>query len=311
MRIMFMGTPDFAVTSLKALADNGHTIGGVVTQPDKPKGRGHKISHPPVYEYAEKCGFNIYQPETLRGGGLTEILNAEKPELIVVAAYGKILPEYVLEYPKYGCVNVHASLLPKYRGAAPIQRCIIDGEKVTGVTTMLMEKGLDTGDMLEKSAVEIDDDDNFETLHDKLAEAGGKLIVSTVRAIENGTLKCEKQNSDMATYAEMITKETAKINWNDDAENIRNLVRGLYPAPKAFSNFKDNQVKITLSKTAKCKADAECGTVVEVGGDYIRVKCFGETALDILNIQPAGKREMAVSDYLKGNAVAVGDVFGF
>ncbi len=309
MRILFMGTPDFAVSALKAIAAAGHTITSVITQPDKPKGRGHKLAHPPVYEYAESAGFHIHQPPTLKDNAILSILESEKPELIVVVAYGRILPEYVLNFPKYGCVNVHASLLPKYRGAAPIQRCIIDGEEVTGVTTMYMAKGLDTGDMIEKITVDISDNDNFDTLHDKLADAGARVIISTIDAISGGTALREVQDDSLSTYAEMITKETARIDWSKNAKDIYNLIRGLSPVPKAFSLLADTQVKITLSRCADSSVAADCGSIVEVGGDYIRVKCGDNTALDILDIQPSGKRVMPVSEYLKGNSVTVGEKF--
>lgn len=309
MRILFMGTPDFAVSALKAIVEAGHTITGVITQPDKPKGRGHKMAHPPVYEYAESMGFTIYQPETLKNNAIYDILNTEAPELIIVVAYGKILPEYVLNFPKYGCVNVHASLLPKYRGAAPIQRSIIDGESITGVTTMYMAKGLDTGDMIEKISVEITETDNFETLHDKLAVAGAQIIVSTIDAIADGSVKREVQDDSLSSYAEMITKETARIDWSKNAKNIYNQIRGLCPVPKAFSFLSDTRIKITLSRYTSCTEIAEFGSVVEVGNDYIRVKCGGDTALDILEIQPDGKRVMPVKEYLKGNTVSVGEKF--
>ena len=308
MRILFMGTPDFAVSSLKSIVSAGHTVCGVITQPDKPKGRGHKMAHPPVYEYAEAEGLKIYQPETLRDGAIKDILDELSPELIIVVAYGKILPEYILNYPKYGCVNVHASLLPKYRGAAPIQRSIIDGEKVTGVTTMYMAKGLDTGDMIEKAEVEITDTDNFETLHDKLAIAGSELILTTIKLISTGNVKREKQDDSLSTYAEMITKDTARIDWSNSAKDINNQIRGLCPAPKAFSNLEETQVKITLGRVINNEYSAECGEIVEVGKDFVRVKC-SDLALDILEIQPAGKRVMAVADFLKGNEVRVGQKF--
>ena len=193
MNIIFMGTPDFAVESLEALYEAGHNICAVVTMPDKPKGRGHKLAHTPVYEAAQIHGAVIYTPENLKKENFEHILNEHNPDVIVVVAYGKILPEYVLSYPQFGCINVHASLLPKYRGAAPIQRSIIDGCNVTGVTTMYMEKGLDTGDMLLKEEVEITPSDNFETLHNKLSNVGAKLIVKTIDALGNGTCSSEKQ----------------------------------------------------------------------------------------------------------------------
>lgn len=309
MRILFMGTPDFAVSSLKAIAEAGHTITGVITQPDKPKGRGHKMAHPPVYDYAETMGFTIYQPETLKNNGIADILKETSPELIIVVAYGKILPQYVLDFPKYGCVNVHASLLPKYRGAAPIQRSIIDGETVTGVTTMYMAKGLDTGDMIEKISVEITEEDNFETLHDKLATAGAEIIVTTIDSIEKGTVKREVQDDSLSTYAEMITKETARIDWAKNAKDIYNQIRGLYPVPKAFSTLGNTGFKITNSRYNEGVSSSEVGSIIEVGSDYVRVQCGENTVLDITELQPEGKRAMPVREYLKGNNISVGERF--
>ncbi len=309
MKILFMGTPDFSVKTLEAIINAGHTVTSVITQPDKPKGRGHKLCHPPVYEYAEERGLKIHQPVSLKNEGILDILNEELPALIVVVAYGKILPEYVLNFPEYGCVNVHASLLPKYRGAAPIQRAIIDGEKLTGVTTMYMEKGLDTGDMIEKAEVEITAEDNFETLHDKLADVGAKLIVSTIESIQNGTVKREKQDDCLSNYAEMITKETARIDWNKPAYDIGNLVRGLCPVPKAFTFLDELQFKIVKGSASDTNSTAEPGTVIECGNGYIRVKCAQNTAYDITELQPAGKRVMTSDEYLKGNSFQTGAKF--
>ena len=204
MKILFMGTPDFALFSLRALCDAGENVVGVVTQTDKPKGRGYELCPPPVKVFAEERGIPVYQPKTLRGDEFAETLSQIDPEMIIVVAYGKILPENVINYPKYGCINVHGSLLPKYRGAAPMQRAIIDGEAVTGITTMYMDVGLDTGDMIMKREVEIGADDNFEDIHDKLGECGAKLLLETVNAIRNGTATREKQND-----AEMTKKTTA------------------------------------------------------------------------------------------------------
>ncbi len=309
MQILFMGTPDFAVSALKAIVEAGHGVTSVITQPDKPKGRGHKMAHPPVYEYAEAAGLKIHQPEILKNNGIADILESEKPELIIVVAYGKILPEYVLNYPKYGCVNVHASLLPKYRGAAPIQRCIIDGESVTGVTTMYMAKGLDTGDMIEKISVDIDAEDDFEALHDKLADAGSRIILSTISKIESGTAEREVQDDALSTYAEMITKETARICWSKNAKDIYNLIRGLHPVPKAFTFLGDTQMKITRASYVECTEAGEHGSIVYVEGDCIRILCGENSALDVHELQPQGKRVMPVKEYLKGNKLSVGDRF--
>lgn len=310
MNIMFMGTPDFAVETLKALVEAGHTVSAVVTMPDKPKGRGHKLAHTPVYDAAVEIGSAVYTPENLKRETFESILHEAQPEVIVVVAYGKILPEYVLLYPKYGCINVHASLLPKYRGAAPIQRSIIDGEAVTGVTTMYMEKGLDTGDMLLKAETQITHDDNFETLHDKLAALGAKLIVDTLVSIENGTCIPEKQDELKSCYAHMITKETCKINWSKPAAEIYNLVRGLFPVPKAFTYCDSKQMKILSCAVSDKTSDATEGTIFEVGPSSFWVACANATSLEVFAIQPEGKRMMSVSDYLKGNSIKLNTVLG-
>ena len=303
MNILFMGTPDFAVVSLNALAKAGHNISAVVTMPDKPRGRGHKMVHTPVYDAAETLGAQIFTPENLKRENFEVTLNQINPDVIVVVAYGHILPEYVLNFPKYGCINVHASLLPRYRGAAPIQRSIIDGETVTGVTTMFMEKGLDTGDMLMKTSVNITEEDNFETLHDKLADVGADLICKTLDAILNGTCIPEKQDDSLSDYAHMITKETCLINWNKDARDIFNLVRGLYPVPKAFTNYGTKQMKILSCRVASDKSDSTPGTIFKVGASSFFVACANNTSVEVTAIQPEGKKMMSVSDYLKGNSI--------
>lgn len=310
MKILFMGTPDFAVASLSALVSAGHSISAVVTMPDKPKGRGHKLAHTPVYDAALNFGSAIYTPDNLKRETFEAILHEVDPEVIVVVAYGKILPEYVLSYPKYGCINVHASLLPKYRGAAPIQRSIIDGEIVTGVTTMYMEKGLDTGDMLLKAETQITPDDNFETLHDKLAALGAKLIVDTLSAIESGTCIPEKQDELKSCYAHMITKETCEINWSKTATEIYNLVRGLFPVPKAFTYYDSKQMKILSCAVSDKTSDAIEGTVFEIGTSSFWVACANATSLEVFAIQPEGKRMMSVADYLKGNSIKLNTVLG-
>ena len=310
MKIMFMGTPDFAVVSLRALKDAGNEICAVVTMPDKPRGRGHKMAHTPVYEAASEYDIPVYTPENLKKETFEEILQKNNPEVIVVVAYGKILPEYVLSYPKYGCINVHGSLLPKYRGAAPIQRSIIDGCKATGVTTMYMEKGLDTGDMLLKEEVEITEEDNFETLHDKLANIGANLIVKTLDALKCGTCTPQKQNDEESSYAHMITKETCLIDWSKEACIIHNQIRGLSPFPKAFTYYNSKQMKILSSKTGEKKHSEEIGRVLEVTKDYFTVSCGNGTILEIHSIQPEGKKVMSVSDYLKGNSIDISTKLG-
>ncbi|MBQ4526549.1 MAG: methionyl-tRNA formyltransferase [Clostridia bacterium] len=310
MRIMFMGTPDFAVSSLIALKEAGHEIVAVVTMPDKPKGRGHKMTHTPVYEAAVTMDTEIYTPENIKEDYFGDVLKKINPDIIVVVAYGKILPEYILNYPKYGCVNVHASLLPKYRGAAPIQRSIIEGETVTGVTTMYMEKGLDTGDMLLKSEVEITDEDNYKTVHDKLAQVGAELIVKTLSALQSGIYNPEKQDDSMACYAHMITKETATIDWTKSARDIHNLIRGLFPIPKAFTTYSGKIMKIGTSSVSSKTSSVNPGTIIEVTKDSFFVSCGDNSVLEILSIQIEGKKMMKVSEFLIGNDILVNSCLG-
>ena len=310
MNIMFMGTPDFAVSSLAALDRAGHNITAVITTPDKPRGRGHKLVHTPVYEYALEHNIKVYTPVNLREENFKAILTEHKPDIIVVVAYGKLLPEYVLNYPEYGCVNVHGSLLPKYRGAAPIQRSIIDGELVTGVTTMYMEKGLDTGDMLLKGEVVIEPEDNFETLHDKLAKIGADLIVETISLLESGTCPSTKQDDTLSCYAHMITKETAIINWNKTAAEIHNLVRGLYPVPKAVTTYCDKNIKICKTSISDTKTDCKPGTIIAVDNEFLSVACGSGTVLNVLALQFEGKKVMSVNDYLRGNSISEKIVMG-
>lgn len=308
MNIMFMGTPDFAIPSLEALYNAGHNVVCVVTQPDKPKGRGHKMAHPPVYECAQSHGTPIYQPQNLKKENFEHILIDSNPDLIAVVAYGKILPEYVLNYPKYGCVNVHGSLLPKYRGAAPMQWCIINGESKTGVTTMLMEKGLDTGDMLLKAEIELTDDDNYETVHDKLNVIGANLLVETISKLQNGEIVPQKQDDSLSCYSPMIDKTNSKIDWSKPAQNIKNLVRGLYPFPRAYTMYCDKLLKIEKATAVQTQSSDECGTIIAVDKKSFTVKCSGDTALCVTKIQMEGKKSMDVQSYLLGNTIQKGIV---
>lgn len=308
MNIMFMGTPDFAIPSLEALYEAGHNVTCVITQPDKPKGRGHKMAHPPVYECAERHGTPVYQPENLKKENFEHILREHNPELIAVVAYGKILPEYVLNFPKYGCINVHGSLLPKYRGAAPMQWCLINGEEKTGVTTMYMEKGLDTGDMLLKEEIDITDDDNYETIHDKLNVIGAKLLVDTVSALMAGTCTRIPQDDALSCYSPMIDKNTARIDWSKSAESIKNLVRGLYPFPRAFTTLDGKQLKIEKALVDNNSSSAEPGTVTEVTKKSFTVACGEGTALVVTQVQLEGKKSMNVQSFLLGNALERGTV---
>jgi len=309
MKILFMGTPDFAVPTLEALFNRGHEIIGVVSQPDKPRGRGHHIAPTPVKAYAESQGLAVYQPATLRGEEFAELLAKLDPEVIVVVAYGKILPVNVLEYPHYGCVNVHGSLLPEYRGAAPMQRCIIDGKRETGITTMLMAAGLDTGDMLLKESVEIGENDNFEDIHDRLASVGAQLLVKTLDGLEKGEIVPEKQDDALATYAAKIEKSDCELDFSRSATELHNLIRGLSPIPLSFTHTPDGKLlKIVASRVydADAVSGEPVGTVTEVGED-IKVAC-GRGILSLLTVVPEGKGKMSAADFVRGRKIAKGDI---
>ena len=308
MKILFMGTPDFALFSLKALASTSHEIVGVVTQPDKPRGRGYTLTPPPVKVFALEAGFPVYQPETLRSEEFAMLLTELSPDVIVVVAYGKILPKNVLDFPKYGCINVHGSLLPEYRGAAPMQRAIIDGKAQTGITTMYMAEGLDTGDMLLKDYVDITDTDNFETIHDKLGECGATLIVKTLEGVEAGTIEREPQDSALATYAAKINKEDCALDFSKDARTLHNLIRGVSPFPLAFTHMPDGKLlKITSAEV--CREDGNYGKAGEVIGvdGGILVAC-GNGTLNITGVLPEGKPRMKASDFVRGRKINVGDI---
>ena len=310
MRILFMGTPDFALFSLKAMVEAGEEIIGVVTQPDQPKGRGYVLTPPPVKVYATEQGLRVYQPETLRDDAFFELLEQLSPELIVVTAYGKILPERVLNYPKYGCVNVHGSLLPQYRGAAPMQRAIMEGNKVTGVTTMMMDKGLDTGDMLLTGEIVIEENDNFETVHDKMGECSAEVLLKTLNAIREGTLRRTKQNSDLATYAAKIEKKDCALDFSRSARELHDQIRGLSPFPLAFTRTPDGRMlKVTAAEVAEERGNAApAGTVLALDGGKVTVAC-GEGKLALLAVLPEGKGRMTAAAWINGRKVQVGDVF--
>jgi len=308
MKIVYMGTPDFAVLPLQALIEDGHEISLVVTQPDKPKGRGHKMMPPPVKICAEEHGIPTYQPMSMKTDEAFERMTQENADLFIVAAYGQILPQRILDIPKHGCINIHASLLPKYRGAAPIQWCIIKGETVTGVTTMQMNAGLDTGDMLVKESVEITDTETGESLHDKLADAGVVAIRKTIEQIQNGTLAPEKQDDSLSCYAPMIDKTTGILDFSKPAKELYNLIRGLNSYPYASTTYGETPFKVISAKVADT-ANGAIGEVVSVNADGILVKC-GEGALFITEVQFAGKKKMPVSEYIKGNKLYVGVILG-
>lgn len=311
MKVLFMGTPDFAVPTLRALVDAGHSVIGAVTQPDKPKGRGHHLMPPPVKEFAMDKGIPVYQPTTLRGEEFASLLEELDPEVIVVVAYGKILPVNVLEYPKYGCVNVHGSLLPEYRGAAPMQRAIIDGRSETGITTMLMAAGLDTGDMLLKERVAIGEDDNFEDIHDRLSIVGADLLIKTLAGLEAGEITPEVQDDSLANYAAKIEKADCELDFSHDAKTLHDLIRGLSPIPLSFTHTPDGKL-LKVVKSRIVDADKACGLpagkVIEVGED-IKVAC-GKGIISILAVVPEGKGRMSAADFVRGRKIAEGDILG-
>lgn len=311
MRIVFMGTPDFALFSLRALVEAGENVIGVVTQPDKPRGRGYVLTPPPVKVYAMEQGIPVYQPATLKGEEFASLLEELDPELLVVAAYGKILPKNVLDYPKHGCVNVHGSLLPEYRGAAPMQRAIMEGKKRTGITTMMMDVGLDTGDMLLTGEVEIEENDNFEDIHDKLGAMGAEVLLKTVKEIRLGTLVRIPQNNEAATYAAKIEKSDCLIDFHRTAQQVHDQIRGLSPIPLAFTHTPDGKMlKIAASCVLqRTGAFSPAGTVLSTLDGRIEVAC-GEGSVALLSVLPEGKKRMSAADFINGRKIAKGDVLG-
>ena len=305
MRVIFMGTPDFAVPSLEALLTK-HEVVLVVTQPDKPKGRGKKMVPTPVKACALEHGIPVLQPEKVKEPEFVEQLRSYEPDLIAVTAFGQILSEPILEMPKYGCINVHGSLLPKYRGAAPMQWSIIDGEKVTGITTMYMAKGLDSGDMLLKAEVEITDEDTFATIHDKMAVTGANLLLDTLDQLEAGTLERIPQDHDAATYAPMITKETGHIDWSKNRQDIINLIRGLNPVPAAYTIYEEEVLKIFGASLSDVQANSAAnGEIVAVVKKGFVVKC-GDGCLLITEVQARGGKRMMTDAYLRGHEMKEG-----
>ena len=305
MRVIFMGTPDFAVASLEALLRE-HEVLAVITQPDKPKGRGKKLAFSPVKEYALAHGLAVLQPERVKAPEFVEELRKYNAELIAVTAFGQILPEEILNMPEYGCINVHGSLLPKYRGAAPMQRAIIDGETVTGITTMFMAKGMDTGDMLLKTEVEIAPEDNFETLHDKMAAAGASLLLEPIAGLESGMIQRIPQKEEDATYAPMIDKETGHISWEKGGQEIINLMRGLTPGPGAYTLYEGEPLKLFRAEAENgAFPDAEFGEIVEVTKQAFAVKC-GDGVLWVRELQARGGKRMSADAYLRGHEMKEG-----
>ncbi|MBR4111227.1 MAG: methionyl-tRNA formyltransferase [Clostridia bacterium] len=309
MNIVFMGTPDFAVESLSKIYDNGHEVLAVVSQPDRPSGRGMKLRPTPVKEYAESKNLKVYQPEKVRRNtDFIDTLKNLKPDVIVVVAYGQILPEEILNIPKYGCINVHGSLLPQYRGSAPIQWSIINGDKTTGITTMYMDKGMDTGDMILKEEIEILDEDTFGSLYEKLKKIGGKLILETLEKISEGTAPRQKQPEEY-TLAPMIEKEICKIDWNKSAIEIRNLVRGLNPMPGAYTTLDDMNYKIWMCEVLdEMVANDEPGTVLYANEKEGLGIATGKGVISITEIQAPNSKRMFIKDYLRGNKITIGKI---
>lgn len=300
MNIVFMGTPKFAVPSLQKLYDNGHNIKLVITQPDKPFGRGKKIKKSEVKEKAEELGLEVFQPVKVKLEDSVNKIKELNPDLIVVIAYGQILSKEILDIPTFGCINVHASLLPKLRGAAPINWSIINGDEKSGVTTMLMDVGLDTGDMLLKEEVEITKDMTAGELHDILSEVGSKLLIETINKIEDKTIIKLKQDDSISTYAPMLKKETSLINWNDSAKNVHNMVRGLNPDQLAYFVYEDKNVKVYKTSYNYDECEYEPGTVIKADKTGIYVKT-GDGTIIVKELQMPGKNKMSVEDYLRGN----------
>lgn len=308
MRVLFMGTPDFAIPTLRALA-SAHEVVCVVSQPDKPKGRGMQLQPTPVKAAALELGIEVRQPVTLKDNAFLPDLTELRPDVIVVVAYGKILPEYVLTFPKYGCINIHGSLLPAYRGAAPMQRAIMEGKPVTGITTMQMAKGLDTGDMLEVAEVEIAENDDFETVHDKLSAVGANLILSTLTGLEKGTLKPVKQDETLATYAAKIEKADCVLDFTRSARELHDQIRGLSPIPLAFTKLNGKLLKIVTSSLPKIATDQTPGTVLSVDKGVIAV-ATGDGVLHITEVLPEGKGRMSAAAFVNGKKIAVGNILG-
>ena len=309
MRIVFMGTPDFAVGSLQALCESGkHEILAVVTQPDRPKGRGNKLLQTPVKEYALEQGLTVYQPQKVKTPEFVELLHELQPELIVVAAFGQFLSKEILELPKYGCINVHASLLPKYRGAAPIQYAIIKGEKESGVTIMQMDIGMDTGAMLDKVVVPIAENTTMGELHDALREQGAALLLEVIDKIAAGTAAAEPQDDAQATYATLLDRSMEHIDWSKTAQEVHNLIRGFNPAPSTFTKLPNGKsLKIWGSKMTDKNSAAAAGTVIETGKHSFFVAC-GEGVLEITEVQPESKKRMPAQVFLNGRGVQEGDL---
>lgn len=319
MKIVYMGTPDFAVPSLKALLEAGHQVVGVVTQPDRPKGRGQKLTPPPVKAAAAEVGLEVFQPDKIKTAGFGEVLKKLAPDLIVVVAFGQLLSEDILQLPQHGCINVHASLLPKYRGAAPIHWAVINGEPAAGVTIMQMDRGLDTGDMIAGESLRIEADDTTGTIHDKLAFLGARLLVQAVADIASGTAARMPQDHGEATYAPLLTKEIERIDWGKSSMEIFNLIRGLNPWPGAYTMIGDKILKIWASRA--CTIDCIPGPIPELA-DYPPGQVLGNIpevgfavatgngCLAVTEVQLQGSKKMKADEFVRGHQLVKGIMLG-
>ena len=308
LKIIFMGTPEFAVPSLKELNKNHYDVTLVVTQPDRPKGRGHKVISPPVKETAIRLGYEVIQPVSIKTDNFKEIVQKLKPDIFVVVAYGHILTKNILEIPVIGSINVHASLLPKYRGPAPIQWAIINRERETGVTTMFMDEGLDTGDILLSAKLEIAPEDTSATLHDRLAKLGAHLLIKTIKSIEAEEIMPIVQDYKKATYAPLLKKNDGHINWKKSAEDIEAFIRGITPWPGAFTFYNNKRLKIFAAKPILTDITAPPGTVIKGFTDELRI-ATGKGALSVLKIQSESGKQLSIKDFLRGCSIPPGENF--
>ena len=311
MRIVFMGTPEFAVHCLDALVAADHDVVCVITQPDRPKGRGNKLAATPVKERAQALHLPVFQPATVKDEAFLTLIEGYQPEVIIVVAYGRILPQGILDLPRYGCLNVHASLLPKYRGAAPIQRAVLNGETETGVTIMQLDAGMDTGDMLSQATMPVGLKDTTGDMFDKLAHLGAELLVSTLEDIQAGRAVASKQDESLATYAPMLSKDDECLDFARSAFALHNQVRGLAPAPGAYTWWQGQRLKIRRSEPLleAAKEGYSPGEIVEIGQNYFSVGT-GEGLLKVYDVQPAGKKVMPAKDFLNGAGLALGSRLG-
>ncbi len=308
MKILFMGTPEIAATCLQKLIDDKKNIIAAVTREDKPRGRGNVMTPTPVKALAEANGIPVYTPKTLRDEEFYRLLSTLAPDVIAVVAYGKILPKEVIDFPKYGCINVHVSLLPKYRGAAPMQRAVMDGERETGVTIMHMDKGLDTGDIITSESFSITEDDDFETVHDRSAEIGARLLSETIDALALGKTNRTKQDESLATYAAKVEKSDCKIDFKLSADAVSARIRGVTPIPGAFAYLGGKMLKISRVKaTDGCGAPGEVIEACGVGEGFIRIAC-GDGAITVKQVIPEGKGRMTAGDFVRGRKIAKGDI---